>query len=200
MVRFIKNALGHFRTITTHKKLVRDGCFRVGLYRQGIMHDWTKYTPTEFLVGCKYYQGYRSPNNAERADKGYPLAWLHHKGRNKHHMEYWIDYDVSDTSEHGCMTGMRMPVRYVVEMFIDRVSASKTYQKEKYTDSSALTYYRQGKGHYMMHEDTEALLAFLLTMLAKKGERATFWYVKNKVLKGKVPYKKKVLKRMTEAL
>ena len=77
----------HFCTINHHKMLVMKGCFKVGLYRQGLLHDLSKYSPTEFLVGCKYFQGNMSPNNAEREDKGYSAAWLHHKGRNKHHME-----------------------------------------------------------------------------------------------------------------
>lgn len=189
----------HWKTITHHKNMVRAGCFKVGLYRQGIMHDWSKYTPTEFLVGCKYYQGNMSPNNAERADKGYSTAWLHHKGRNKHHLEYWIDYSASDKG-HGGMTGMKMPLKYVVEMFIDRISASKNYQKENYTDCSALTYYEKGKGHYMMHKDTEAMLVYLLTMLAVKGEKETFRFVKNEVLKGKVPYESEELERRTRSL
>ena len=189
----------HWKTITHHKNMVRAGCFKVGLYRQGIMHDWSKYTPTEFLVGCKYYQGNMSPNNAERADKGYSTAWLHHKGRNKHHLEYWIDYSASDKG-HGGMTGMKMPLKYVVEMFIDRISASKNYQKENYTDRSALTYYEKGKGHYMMHKDTEAMLVYLLTMLAVKGEKETFRFVKNEGLKGKVPYESEELERRTRSL
>ena len=189
----------HWKTITHHKNMVRAGCFKVGLYRQGIMHDWSKYTPTEFLVGCKYYQGNMSPNNAERADKGYSTAWLHHKGRNKHHLEYWIDYSASDKG-HGGMTGMKMPLKYVVAMFIDRISASKNYQKENYTDRSALTYYEKGKGHYMMHKDTEAMLVYLLTMLAVKGEKETFRFVKNEVLKGKVPYESEELERRTRSL
>ena len=86
------NAWKHFCTITHHKNLVLVGCFKIGLYKQGLLHDLSKYSPTEFLVGCKYYQGTMSPNNAERKEKGYSLAWLHHKGRNKHHLEYWIDY------------------------------------------------------------------------------------------------------------
>ena len=65
----------HLRTILHHKKMVREGCFRVGLYRQGIMHDWSKYTPVEFLVGAKYYQGDKSPNNIERQEKGYSGAY-----------------------------------------------------------------------------------------------------------------------------
>ena len=118
-------------TITHHKLLVMAGCFRIGLYKQGLLHDLSKYTPTEFLVGCRYYKGYMSPNNAERADKGYSAAWLHHKGRNKHHLEYWIDYAVPKPGEdiHTPMEGMKMPIKYVCEMFIDRVSASKNYQK-----------------------------------------------------------------------
>ena len=118
-------ALAHFHTITKHKILVMKECFRVGLYRQGLLHDLSKYSPSEFLIGCKYYQGDRSPNNAEREDKGYSSAWLHHKGRNKHHYEYWIDYSLD--GKH-VLAGMKMPVRYVVEMFLDRIAASKVYK------------------------------------------------------------------------
>ena len=81
----------HFKTITKHKLLVMDGCFQVGLYRQGLTHDLSKYSPTEFWVGARYYQGDKSPNAAERAEKGYSEAWMHHKGRNRHHYEYWTD-------------------------------------------------------------------------------------------------------------
>ena len=195
------NAWKHFCTITHHKNLVMAGCFKIGLYKQGLLHDLSKYSSTEFLVGCKYYQGNMSPNNAERKDKGYSLAWLHHKGRNKHHLEYWIDYGVSNENgkEQRGMVGMKMPVRYVCEMFIDRISASINYQKELYTDYSALDYFLKGKDHYLIHPDTEALLWYLLLMLAKRGEKETFAFVKNEVLKGKVPYEKAELeKRMKE--
>lgn len=183
----------HFCTITHHKYLVMKGCFRVGLYRQGLLHDLSKYSPTEFLVGCRYYQGNRSPNNAEREVKGYSSAWLHHKGRNKHHMEYWIDYGVPDKEgphkgENKGLEGMKMPINYVVEMFIDRVAASKNYQKEKYTDRSALEYYEQGKKCHILHPDTQRLLELLLHMLAEEGEDKTFSFIKNEVLKRKISY------------
>ena len=86
------NIKGHFETITRHKLLVMKYCFECGLYQQGLTHDLSKYSPTEFIPGCIYYQGDHSPNEAERAARGYSSAWLHHKGRNKHHLEYWIDY------------------------------------------------------------------------------------------------------------
>ena len=194
----------HFCTITKHKYLVLVGCFKIGLYRQGLLHDLSKYGPTEFLVGCKYYRGYMSPNNAERAATGCSTAWLHHKGRNKHHLEYWIDYGAAEDSAveeaHKGMCGMKMPVRYVAEMFIDRVSASKNYQKEKYTDDAPLQYYRRGKGAYLIHKDTEALLEYLLEMLACRGEKETYTFIRKELLKGRVPYEKQELVRRKEAL
>lgn len=174
------NALRHFGTITKHKLLVMKACFRVGLYRQGLLHDLSKYGWTEFRVGCRYYQGTRSPNNAEREEKGYSSAWLHHKGRNKHHYEYWIDYGT-----HGAvLEGMKMPVNYVVEMFLDRIAASKVYRGAAYTDRDPLDYFLGGKGQYLMHEETEALLEKLLIMLAKQGEEKTFVYPAGSFKKG----------------
>ncbi len=170
----------HFQTITKHKILVMKECFKVGLYRQGLLHDLSKYGWTEFRIGCRYYQGTRSPNNAEREDKGYSSAWLHHKGRNKHHYEYWIDYGLDGSHR---LTGMKMPVRYVVEMFLDRIAASKVYKGEKYKDSDPLEYYLNGKAGDMMHKDTRRLLEGLLHMLAEQGEEKTFAYIRKKVLK-----------------
>ncbi len=170
----------HFKTITHHRHLVRKYCFKVGLYRQGLLHDLSKYAPVEFLVGCRYYQGDRSPNNAEREATGVSMAWLHHKGRNKHHFEYWIDYGL-DPSDAG-MTGMKMPVKYVVEMFMDRIAASKTYMKEKYNDRSALTYYEKGCHKYIIHPETQALLEDLLRHLADEGEEKTFAYIRTQIL------------------
>ena len=172
----------HFKTITHHRHLVMKGCFAVGLYKQGLLHDLSKYSPVEFMVGAKYFQGDKSPNNAEREATGVSLAWLHHKGRNKHHFEYWIDYGLD---EHHQMTGMKMPVNYVVEMYCDRVAACKNYQKDAYTDSSALEYYNKGKGKYMMHPETAALLEDMLTHLAKYGEAATNDYIRKNILHNK---------------
>lgn len=173
-------ALQHFCTITRHKILVMKECFQVGLYRQGLLHDLSKYSWTEFKIGCKFYQGSRSPNNAEREAVGYSSAWLHHKGRNKHHYEYWIDYGLD--GEKG-MIGMKMPVKYVVEMFLDRIAACKVYKGEEYTDRSPLEYYLKGKGEYLMHPDTQALLEKLLRMLAKEGEEKTYRYIRINILR-----------------
>ena len=170
---------GHLRTITAHKLRVMRYCFRVGLYRQGLLHDLSKYGPTEFLVGAKYYQGDHSPNEAERLERGYSSAWLHHKGRNKHHLEYWIDYAPELDYRMG---GMEMPVNYVVEMFCDRVAACQIYQGERYTDASPWDYYARSLGHYIIHPNTQALLEKLLLMLRDEGEERTIAYIRREVL------------------
>ena len=174
------NAWKHFVTITRHKNLVMAGCFKVGLYKQGLLHDLSKYSPTEFRVGCKYYQGTMSPNNAERKDLGYSSAWLHHKGRNKHHMEYWIDYAPGSGEK---MSGMRMPERYVVEMFCDRLAACENYHGKNYQDRDPYDYYMKSKDHYIIHPETRALLEKLLIMLKDEGKEKTFSYIREKVLK-----------------
>lgn len=171
--------LQHLKTVNHHKQLVMKYCFRVGLYKQGIFHDLSKYSWVEFSVGAKYFQGNRSPNNAEREDKGYSSAWLHHKGRNKHHLEYWIDYSLQSDKP---MAGMKMPVKYVVEMLCDRIAASKTYNKGKYQDGDSLAYFESSAEHYLIHEDTKRLLHELLKMLKERGEEATFQYIRSEIL------------------
>lgn len=196
------NVWKHLRTINGHKSLVMKGCFAVGLYRQGLLHDLSKYSPTEFLIGCKYYQGTMSPNNAERADRGYSSAWLHHKGRNKHHIEYWIDYGAPEKRDgkngRKGMCGMKMPLRYAVEMYIDRVAASKNYQKSQYTDRSALDYYLRGREFHMLHEDTRALLELLLYMLAARGEQYVNRFIREQLLRGQVAYERRYLEKLIQ--
>ena len=171
----------HFCTITYHRWLVCQGCFQVGLYWQGLIHDLSKYSPTEFRVGAKYYQGTRSPNAAEREIKGYSEAWMHHKGRNRHHYEYWSDMSpVTKVYE-----SIPMPRKYLVEMVMDRRAACKVYEGGKYTDGSALAYFEKSRERTLMNEKTRQELGFLLTMLKEKGESATFQYMRQSVLKGK---------------
>lgn len=174
------NFWGHFKTVHEHRKEVRKICFRLGLYYQGLTHDLSKYSPGEFLVGVKYYQGTQSPNNGERKKKGYSSAWLHHKGRNKHHFEYWIDYS---TRVKGA-TPVRMPNRYLIEMYADRIAASKTYNRGNYTDDMPLKYYQRGKNYTQINERTRIDLEKLLSMLANKGEAATEDYIRKTFLRG----------------
>lgn len=169
-------AYKHFKTITKHKITVMKLCFKVGLYKQGLLHDLSKYAPCEFMTGVHYYQGTKSPNSAEREEKGYSEAWLHHKGRNKHHWEYWVDFTRSG------LKPVKMPTRYVIEMFCDRVAASKVYKGKDYTDEYPLIYYQGGKHSYIMHPETRALLEELLFYLSQHGLEKTVDYIKEKYI------------------
>ena len=171
----------HFVTITHHRILVLEGCCRVGLYWQGLTHDLSKYSPTEFWQGARFYQGNRSPNTAEREQNGYSLAWMHHKGRNRHHYEYWTDMDRTTKN----YASMPMPRKYLVEMVMDRRAACMTYQGKAYTDGSAYTYFAKSRERELMHPQTRQELEYILVMLRDRGEKATFSYLKNHVLKGK---------------
>ena len=175
------NIKNHVKTITEHKLLVMKYCFQVGLYRQGLLHDLSKYGAEEFCSGVYYYQGNRSPHAAAREICGFSEAWLHHKGRNKHHFEYWIDYTAR--KEEG-LVGHKMPLKFVVEMVMDRIAASKVYKGKEYTSGSPLEYYEREKPFILMDRQTKALLETLLRMLAEKGEKRTFAYIRKLLRKG----------------
>ena len=177
----VNNFFGHLRTITKHRHMVIKHCKKAGILWQGLRHDLSKYSPTEFIPGVKYYTGTKSPNEGERIDKGYSVAWLHHKGRNKHHFEYWMDYsNVTHRNDP-----VEMPYNYVVEMFCDRIAASRTYMKEKYHDASAYEYFMNGYDRVMMHPETKDLLQSLLEYHRDHGLDETIAYIRKELLKNK---------------
>lgn len=173
----MSDPIGHFKTITKHRHMVIRHCKKAGILWQGLRHDLSKYSPAEFIPGAKYYIGTRSPNEGERADIGYSTAWMHHKGRNKHHFEYWTDYHpVTKLVEP-----VPMPVKYVAEMFCDRVAAGKIYNGDKYTDDSPLTYFLKAKNRRIIAPETGELIESWLALLAEKGEDAAFACIREAV-------------------
>ena len=175
---YIVKSWKHFITITRHRHKVIEHCFKSGIFWQGCLHDLSKYSFCEFIVGAKYYQGTRSPNEAER------------EGRNKHHFEYWTDYNMKTKT----IDTVKMPMKYLIEMFCDRVAASKIYMGDKYTDKSPLEYFLRAKGRMVIHPETSDELEFLLRMLYEKGEDETFKYIKNMKKTGYVFKEEKLAK------
>ena len=169
------NLWNHFSTITRHRHAVIRHCFRAGIPVRGLLHDLSKYSPTEFLAGVKYYKGTKSPNEGEREAFGYSNAWIHHKGRNRHHFEYWTDYD---RVTH-LMSPVKMPLKFVKEMFCDRVAASKIYQGENYSPTHPLSYFQRGTANRAIHPETAKLLEGWLIILAEEGEKAAFREIRN---------------------
>ena len=171
------NPIGHFRTITKHRHMVIRHCFKAGIPLRGLLHDLSKYSPTEFIPGARFYTGTKSPNEGERDAYGYSRAWLHHKGRNRHHFEYWTD--VSTAEDHWKIVGVTMPVNYLAEMVMDRISASQVYNGKNYNDQMPLEYYEKNKDKlWFVHEQTKRELSYILRILAEDGEDAMYEYVR----------------------
>ena len=173
------NFWGHLKTVSRHRRLVRRYCFRLGLYQQGLTHDLSKYSPTEFWAGVKYFQGDHSPNDAQRKAHGCSASWMHHKGRNRHHFEYWTDYSMDGSG----ITGVEMPKKYVAEMFCDRLAASKVYRGGDFDPGDPYKFFLRGKEkRLLIHPATSALLEKILLVLRDEGEDAAFDYVRREVL------------------
>lgn len=167
---------GHLKTVSRHRREVRKLCFKCGLYWQGLTHDLSKYSPTEFINGVKFFTGKGSPHLGERKAYGFSKAWLHHKGHNKHHAEYW-----QDIRPNGKTEPINMPMKYFAEMFCDRIAASKIYLKYKYTNGAPLNYYLSHKDENQFSEETRKTLEQMLTYLVKYSEDDTFKKLKRMI-------------------
>lgn len=157
----IKNFFAHLHTVNKHRFLVMKLCFKMGLYRQGLLHDLSKYSPAEFIPGVRYFQGTRSPIAAERRDIGFSLAWTHHQINNRHHWQYWLRYN------NGNYDDMHMPENYIKEMVCDRIAACMVYQKNKYHKSSALEFFHNGNESQYMPRDVYEKLERCLKIVAE---------------------------------
>ena len=131
----IKNLFGHLSVVLRHKHRVFINCLKCGLVWRGLVHDLSKFTPTEFFESVKYFQGNRSPIGACRRATGMSNAWLHHKGRNKHHIEYWIDPE--------CEIQPLMPYKYAVECICDKLAATKIYLGKEYSPDKPLWHWEK---------------------------------------------------------
>ena len=165
MKMYIKAELKHLRTVAKHRWVVLQQCARCGYFWQGLTHDLSKLSRAEFASSARYFQGDRSPIEAEKAAQGYSAAWLHHKGRNPHHWEYWTDFDEWD----GHVIANKIPYRYVVEMVCDWIGAGMVYSQDKWTQSEPLDYYDKVRKGRHFHEETEILLRFFLEVIKDYG-------------------------------
>lgn len=153
----------HLKKVLTHKINVAHYCFMCGLYKQGIMHDMSKFSPTEFFESVKYFQGTRSPIDACKEINGYSMAWFHHRGRNKHHWEFWVD-----DFEKGFIP-KKMPFKYVLEMSCDFLGAARAYMGKDFTMQAEYDWWLKKKEKVKMHEDTLKLISTLMDNMNTNG-------------------------------
>ena len=154
----------HFKTICRHKHYVLKECAACGILWQGLIHDLSKFGFVEFCSSARYFQGNRSPIEAEKEEIGYSKAWLHHKGHNKHHWEYWTDF-----ADDGTIIANKIPMKYIIEMMCDWIGAGKVYSKDKWTQNTPLEYYFKVRQGRYFHPETEALILKCLHCIADNG-------------------------------
>ena len=152
----------HLNVVNRHRFKVFCLCCKAGQVWRGLVHDLSKYSPEEFFEGVKYYEGTHSPIRNCKIENGYSRAWLHHKGRNKHHYEYWYDYTANIETPI-------IPYKYFVEMVCDSLAAGIIYQGKNWTEDYQLSYWLRGREKAKIHPKMDKLLTRVYTDVSKKG-------------------------------
>ena len=158
--------LKHVKLVMKHKWIVFKLCCKIGIPWRGFMHDWSKFSPTEFWESVKYYNGYKSPIQLCKSNKGYSEAWLHHKGRNKHHPEYWLDTSLPEKA-------VIMPYKYAAEMICDKLAAGIVYNGKDWKTDTQINYYMKERELYIIHPQIDFFMIKIFTQVSKEGLEKT---------------------------
>lgn len=159
--KFIK----HLCMVNKHRFIVFKLCTKCGLFWRGLIHDLSKFSPIEFFEGVRYYSGRYSPNTLCRRKNGYSYAWLHHKGRNKHHEDYWVDRKNKEPID--------IPYKYAVEGICDKIAASKCYNRKNHSAQKVLDYWLTSEKRKIINERMINFFDTVLMHLVEKGEKET---------------------------
>lgn len=159
---YIKNFFGHLHTVNKHRWYVFKLSIKAGIPVRGLFHDLSKYSPVEFFEGVKYFDGSRSPIKVCKDYNGYSKAWLHHKGRNKHHFEYWYDFWAPTEAAP-------MPFKCFCELVCDNLAAGIAYKKKEWNIHEPLEYFLSRKDRKYINENIDKAIVETYTELSKKG-------------------------------
>ncbi len=91
--------IGHLKYLSyvlRHKWYVLVECWKVGIVWRGLIHDLSKFLPSEWFPYANYFYrprpkqsvGYMKP--VDSGDAAFDFAWLLHQKRNDHHFQWWI--------------------------------------------------------------------------------------------------------------
>lgn len=138
-------------------------CAKCGILWRGIVHDLSKFSPEEFFESVRFYQGNRSPIGVCRRETGYSRAWLHHKGRNKHHIEYWTDPD--------CAVQPLMPYKYAVECICDKLAATHTYLGKNYDRTKPFEHWERYGNKVLGNPKTMRFVEEVFRDIAEHGDK-----------------------------
>lgn len=159
-------AIKHFIKICKHKYWVGYYCFKFGIPWRGIKHDMSKFSPIEFFESVKYYQGSSSPIDACKKVNGWSKAWQHHKGRNDHHYEYFVD-----NLDNGG-TAIQMPFECALELVADYLGAGRAYMGKDFTYKKEYEWWLKKKEKpLLMHPQTKEFIEWSLNCMQNENAR-----------------------------
>lgn len=167
MILKIINIFKHTRVVLKHKWVVFKLCCKIGIPWRGFLHDFSKFSPEEFWESVKYFNGHKSPIIVCKMENGYSKAWLHHKGRNKHHPEYWTDLALPEQA-------VIMPYKYSAEMVCDKMAAGIVYEGKNWTPSTEINYYMKERENELINPQMDKFMIEVFTQVEKEGLNKTF--------------------------
>ena len=159
----------YLKYVLRHKYFVMVECFKVGLYWRGIMHDISKFYPSEFIPYARYFYGeYQTSEEIfnNLPDGGFPLskevvkrqfdfAWLKHQKRNPHHWQWWLLQNDTDG-----FVALDMSDVYIKEMICDWIGAGKAITgKREYKE-----WYEKNKDKMIFSAGTKAKVEFFVSV------------------------------------
>jgi hypothetical protein len=145
MLKFFKL----LKRIIIHKFWVAYYCFQLKLFWQGIIHDLSKFSLIEIKGALKYWNDTKSSLSYEKDLNGYSKTFLHHRGHNPHHYEYWIH----SLDEGGIAA--KMPKKYVLELICDYLAACKTYGGNPRNE---FYWWEENKNKLKIHSETKSFI------------------------------------------
>lgn len=167
----LRKTFGHLGTILKHKYWVFRYCCKLGIPWRGMKHDLSKFHPTEFWESVRYWNGKSSPIPRCKEDKGYSMAWQHHKGHNTHHYEYWID-----NLDRGGIP-IKMPWDDLLELIADWLGAGRAYLGKNFTLQGEMDWWKNKLivEKPKIHISTIQMITFLLQEFAKDKKILDFF-------------------------
>lgn len=135
----------YLKYLIRHKWFVFLACVRHGIAWQGIIHDWTKFLPSEWFPYVEYFYGHGLPGDQQRALERFNRGWLEHQHRSPHHWQHWVL-----RNDDGTTVALSMPRRYVLEMLADWEGAGRAITGKKGT---TLAWYAKNREKMLLDED-----------------------------------------------
>ena len=158
--------LRYLAYVLRHKWFVLLECARRGILSRGLLHDLSKFSPSEWGPYVDHFYGRRLGRQrdatgyykpTDTGDFAFDNAWLHHAHRNDHHWQYWVQADEPGTEPRvHPMAGYAL-----IEMVCDWVGAARAQRSQ-----ATVGEWYAANGHKMLlHPNTRTHVEFILDEL-----------------------------------